>query len=426
MKNILIAALLALGVINAGAQQNTALKTLIQQSFSYYPKLKELEKANEMAGIRTTIAESYYLPSVVGNASYNYIDPVGKASFPVGPGETRSIQFQPNNNYNAALTLNQVIFDFGRTRAQVEKAKADMQLNRYNTDAAQLQLAAQVANIYYGLIYLRQSAQVQDSVIAFYTQNRKMVEGKVRQGDALQIDLSNIDNSIEQEKSRKVEFERLYARQLALLTYTTGVSEAPSSNSFDFGVVTPSGNDTNENPELQAADRRIAMATADFKAAQRNQLPSLNFTANAGFRNGYQPDIDEIRFNYLAGVTLNVPVFQGRRLRQQVLLSHRAEEASVFAKDNLEASIKRDMNIVQADVQAYEQQIQFADTQIKTANESLRLNRVRYAQGVSTYLDLVFASTNLQRAMLNRLQYEYQRCLSYIEQARLQGHKFWE
>jgi outer membrane protein TolC len=81
---------------------------------------------------------------------------------------------------------------------------------------------------------------------------------------------------------------------------------------------------------------------------------------------------------------------------------------------------------VQADVKAYEQQIQSADTQIKTANESLHLNRVRYAQGVSTYLDPVYASTNLQRAMLNRLQYEYQRCLSYIEQARLQGHKFWE
>jgi outer membrane protein len=427
MKNFIRIFIITIVIQQANAQDNTELKSLIQKSFTYYPKIKELEKGNELSDLKTDIARGGYLPSIAGNASYNYVNPVGQASIPVGPNETRTLQFQPNNNYNANISVNQVIFDFGRTQAQIEKAKSDLQLNQYNIESARLQLASQVANIYYGLIYLKQSIAVQDSVISFYEQNKTMVEGRIRQGDALQIDLSNIENSIEQERSRKVEFQRLYQRQLAVMEYTSGIKTEPTSSAFDFNSKSVSSEVAEQqNPEVLAAAQRILSAQTDVRLAQHNQLPSLNFVASAGFRNGYQPDINEIRFNYLAGVTLSVPIFQGRRLRQNVLLAQKLVETNEFSKLNVNTSLKKDLDFSMADINAYEQQIKLSETQITTANEALRLNRVRYVRGVSTYLDLVYASTNLQRALLNKVQFEYQRCLSYVEQARLQGVKFWE
>ncbi|RAV98798.1 TolC family protein [Pseudochryseolinea flava] len=426
MKKILFSIVALAFTTHVLAQTNAELRALIQESFQYQPKLQELSKASEIGEIRVGMAESGYLPVISGNASYSYIDPVGETKFPVSATETRTIQFQPNNNYNVNVGLNQVIWDFGRTQAQIEKAKVDLLVTKQNTEAAKLQLATQVVNIYYSLVYLKKAVILQDSVIASYTKNRTLIENKLKQGDALKVDLSNIDNTIHQELNRKVDFQRQYDRQQALLQYTTGRTAELSGVEFDFQFASTTEFSAVANPDLIAADQRITASSADFKLAQRNRMPSLNFQASAGMRNGYQPDIDEFRFNYLAGVTLSIPIFQGGRIRQNVSLARKSMELSEISKQNLNATLLKDWQSANADLCAYNEQLKNAMIQIETAQEAQRLTQVRYDRGVATSVDLVFATTNLQRSQLNQLQYQYQACLANAELARVEGRKFWE
>lgn len=405
--------------------QNDELNALIRQSFTYSPRLNELSKNAEVSEMRIGVAQSSYLPSVNGSASYTYLDPVGQATFPVSATETRVIQFQPHNNYNANIGISQIIWDFGRTRAQVDKAKAELLATKQNTEAAKAQLASQVTGIYYSIIYLQKAVMLQDSVIDFFQSNKKVIEGRVRQGDALKVDLLNVDNSIAQELNRKLEFERQLQRQVALLKYTTGSATLPSQGEFDFQAPQQSVS-LESNPDVLAANQRIASAEADSRFAQRGQLPNLSLQASAGFRNGYQPDINEIRFNYLAGVTLNVPIFQGRRLRQSVLISNKVVEAGEANKSNLLASLQKDLESATSDLNAYQKESQNAASQVSAALEALRLTQVRYDRGVATYVDLVFASTNYQRSLLNELQLRYQACLAQAEIARIGGLQFWQ
>lgn len=408
------------------AQVNPQLNKWIVQSFSYYPKIQELETTSEISAARVSIAQSNYMPNINGTATYNYVDPVSQTQFPVSATETKTLLFQPHNNYNVNVGLTQTIWDFGKTKAQVEKAKAELQGSQQNIDAARTQVAAQVTNIYYSMIYLKKSIQLQDTVIAFYEKNKKIIEGKIRQGDALQVDLINVENSIDQEKNRKIEFQRQYERQAALMTYTTGLAEEPSGTEFDFAYATAEELNATSNPDVLAAENRVAAAEADARYIESNRLPSLSFQAAAGVRNGYQPDIDEMRFNYLAGVTLNVPIFQGSRLRQNVVVARKSLELSEISKTNLTNTLQKDWQSARADLAAYRQQEQNAATQVNASREALRLTQVRYERGVATYLDLVFASANLQRAMLTQLQFTYQATLASTELVRLQGTKFWQ
>ena len=251
-----------------------------------------------------------------------------------------------------------------------------------------------------------------------------MVEGKIKQGDALQIDLSTIKSNIDQEKNRKVEFRRLYERQAALMRYSTGQSAEPGIAQFDFR--TPVAGDLANNPDVLAANERISSSRADLKQVQANRLPSLNFQGGAGFRNGYQPDINVNRFNYLAGVALGVPIFQGGRLNKNQVLASKSMELNELSKSTLISTLQKDLESTQSDLKAYNEQIENCIGQIDVATETSRLTGVRYKQGVATYLDLINASTNLQRAYLNRLQYEYQRTLSQVELCRLLGVRFWQ
>jgi outer membrane protein len=423
MRKTLFVALLFCAGQEALAQANPELNSLILGSFNYFPRIKELNKTAELRELSIELAQTNYKPAVSGVASYTYLNPISQKDFSFGPTD-ELLKFNPFNNYNFNIGVTQLIWDFGKTKAQIEKAKADLLASKQNIDAGKLQLAAQVAGIYYSMIYLKRAAVVQDSVISFYVENLKIVEGKIKQGDALQIDLSTIKNNIDQEKNRKVEFLRLYERQAALMRYSTGQSAEPGTELFDFKA--PAAGDIANNPDVLAANERISSARYDLQYAETNRLPSLNFQGGAGFKNGYQPDIYVNRFNYLAGVTLGVPIFQGGRLNKSQVLASKTVELNELSKATLTYTLQKDLESTQSDIKAYDEQINNSVGQIDVANETIRLTEVRYKQGVATYLDLINASANLQRAFLNRLQYEYQRTLAEVEACRLLGVRFWQ
>ncbi len=412
--------------LSASAQVNPELNQWILKSFNYYPRIQELNKTSEISEVRVDLAKSNYLPNVNGNGTYNYINPLSQANIPVSATETKALLFQPHNNYNLNVSVSQNIWDFGKTKAQVEKAKADLLVSKQNTESAKLQLASQVTGIYYSLVFLKKAIEVQDTAISFYERNKAIIDGKLKQGDAIQVDLANILNTIDQEKNRKVDFQRQYERQLALLNFTVGVAQAPESNDFDFQGTGSRELNSASNPDVIAANYRITAAQADLKYMSNNRLPSLTLQANAGGKNGFQPNIDEFRFNYLAGVTLSVPIFQGHRLRDNVMISQKSVELGEISKANVNNTLQKDWQSALADLNAYEEQIRNTETQITASREALRLTQVRYKSGVATYLDLIFASSNLQRAVLTQLQYKYQATLSLAEMARLQGIKFWQ
>ena len=83
-------------------------------------------------------------------------------------------------------------------------------------------LALQVATIYYNIIFFQKSIEIQDSIIVFLNDNKKIVESKLRNGDAIRVDLLNIQAQVDIETNRKVDFQNSLQKQINLLAYTTG------------------------------------------------------------------------------------------------------------------------------------------------------------------------------------------------------------
>ena len=63
--------------------------------------------------------------------------------------------------------------------------------------------------------------------------------------------------------------------------------------------------------------------------------------------------------------------------------------------------------------------------QIEQAKAAQQLAANRFKSGVGTNLEITNASTNVQRAALTKLQYEFQLCLAKIELTRLMGYQYW-
>lgn len=429
MKKYLTAAILSAVVFHLRAQVtvNNDLKALVNQSFSYFPRIKEVENAVETARQRLLIAKNN-LPVVDANGSYNFVEP--KIVLPLEiNGKTQEFQFAPIHNFNANVSGSYTLYDFGRLKANIEKSKEDIKYAEHNTDYARSQLANQVTNIYYNIIYFHKAIVIEDSVIAYLNDNRQVVESKLKNGDAIRLDLLSIQSEIDAEQNRKIDLQNSLLKQQNLLQYTTGASNI-SGVSFDFDiplkVMTEALADAQaNNPEYQLANDRVKQSQNDIAIARTGTKPSLNLGASTGFKNGYVPDVNVMKFNYAAGISFRLPIYDGNRTKQQVKLSETVLTQNRLAIETLNSNYKRDIAQTLIDIQSNQDRINNTTGQIEQAQTAETLASSRFKNGVGTNLEITNASTNVERAQFSKLQYEYQLCLAKVELVRLLGYKYW-
>lgn len=432
MKKILI--LLGFGLVlqdvSAQVATNNDLKNMINQSFSYFPRFKELEQAVTINEQKVDLASIANKPVVNATGSYEYVAPVAEVPFPDGNGHTTVFKFQPNHNVNAGVQILAPIYDFGKTKLQIERARQDVQQAKTNIEYNRAQLAAQVANIYYTIIYLQQAITVQDSVISVLQANRKLMEDRFKRGDALRLDVLTIQNNIDLEQNRKTDLQNQLQKQFNLLQFATGLNTAPSVKNFDFSVSVQS--DTAalhaaqaNNYDFTLAQQRIKAAETDVAIAQLGNKPVLTANGQGGVRNGYQPNIYEIKPNYSLGVSVNVPLYNGGRTKKQVALAESVVKQNQLAVESLNNQYSRDIQQALTDVRSNQERLTTVQEQINIAQEALRVTQTRYTNGIATNVDLLNANSNLQRVQLAQIQYQYQLTLAQIELARLTGVKYW-
>lgn len=410
--------------LTAQVKVNTELKRFITQSFGYFPKIKEVENTITTAQDKIKLTELNRLPGVTGDASYNYVRP--KIVIPLGGAE---FQFAPVSNINTAINASYILFDFGRIKANVERAKDDLQYARHNVDNVKTQLAYQVSNIYYNIVYLQKAVSIQDSVLNFLNDNKQIVESKLKNGDALKIDLLNIQANIDNEGNRKVDLLNSLQKQFNLLEYTTGIKQS-NGQLFDFEITlidanTALGSSKSSNIDFLLAKDRIKQSQSDLNVVKLGDKPSIDLHASTGVKNGYVTGVYAMKFNYVAGISFSVPIYNGGKTKQQIRLQQNIVKQNELAVESLSSDYKKDIDQALTDIKSNYERIGNTQGQIEEAKSAQQLAAIRFKNGVGTNLELTNSSTNEQRAELTKLQYEYQLCLAKIELARLMGYQYW-
>ncbi|MBX2902208.1 MAG: TolC family protein [Chitinophagales bacterium] len=397
------------------------LNELIGSAVTNYPKIKELKGNVALADAKIQLAKSGYQPNIAINGSYNYVAPVSKANF-LG----NEIQFQPNHNYNTYLSVNQTIWDFGRTNASVQRAKEEQAQVKENLKASELGLAYQVAVLYNNIVLLQKNIALQDAQIKLAYDNYKLVENKIKNGDALSYDLVNADVRVKVAENKKVDLLNQLEKQLNLLKFYTGNEQAQvTATSFESGKDAAS-NATSGNMDIALANSRLHAAQVDYKTSISNFLPNLFANGNAGWKNTYLPNIKEMRFNYVVGAGLNIPIYDaGKALAQRKM----AKLAIETAKQNLlyaQQAANKDVLQAQADFNANQTRLQNTAAIVKQAEAAFNLAQSRYKNGTLTWLDLENARISAEDARFSLIQLEYQLALNKLEMNRIAGVRFWE
>ncbi len=416
------AAFIIIGSLKSTGQTTAPkeLKSLVEASFNHFPKFKEADNLVDIATEKIKLVSLNNQPDVTADAGYTYIRP--KIELPIN-GE--KFQFAPLNNFTASFNGTYTLVDFGRLKASITQAKNELNFTQHNKENIQHQIAYQVANIYYYMVYLKKAVGIQDTILNTLSENKKIIESQYKNGTALEIDLLSIQSTIDAEENRKIDLSTLLNKQEILLEYVSGISKI-SGNEFDLIQKTESiSNNLVSNPDMIMLQDKLQQSKQDVSISMLKNKPVLGLRANVGSRNGYIPNISEMRLNYLAGVNFSVPIYNGGKIKQQIRVQEKLANQQSLAIESMNQTLQKDIKQTTAELLSATERLKRTNSQIALAKSASTLANNKLMHGTGTHLEVTSANTNLQRSLLNQLQLEFQVCSAQLEYARLTGVKYW-
>ena len=154
-------------------------------------------------------------------------------------------------------------------------------------------------------------------------------------------------------------------------------------------------------PDIREAEANLHAATANVGVAVANLYPTVTFTAGIGTQAERFPNLADWASRFFqAGPTINVPIFEGGRLKATVRLDETAQKLAAvdYAKTVLSAVHDVENALVAYDT---EQRRRAALVEsVKENTDALALARLRYRDGMTTFLDVLTAQRTLLAARL--------------------------
>ncbi|WP_303309470.1 TolC family protein [Hymenobacter sp. BT730] len=431
--------LLALGLMLAGsaqAQQGSVLSdslTLdgtIRSVLDANPAITSLEEEVNAATSRVQQTRGGFLPQVTGTATYTRIDPVVKLQLaPDAP----AFQLAPNNNYDAHITLQYGLLDFGKKEASYNLAESRRLTAQDQIAVTRRDLAYAAAQAYYNILFVRESIKVQDQQIASLRQHEREMEKRVEGGVSTKFDVTTTQVRITQAENVKIDLQnqlRNQQVQLARLLHKPEYLEVPVRGTLAYqpqavDVEAALARATETRPEIKMARDAENTAAMNLKFIERSNKPVLGVGAQLGGKNGYLPNLEQFRPNSVGVVQLSVPIYDGNKNKNQRVEAQAnirgAQARTQDAQEQVRADVRQAANNLQSSTARYNNAV----VQINQASDALTRAKARYRYDVGTNLDVLDAETSLAQARLARLQAIYNYTQGQYQLKRATGEQIW-
>lgn len=393
----------------AHTQQSDSLtvEDAIRQVISHHPLVQQASEAVEASRARVEMSRSGMYPTSNVNLGYVRLDPIAELAFP-GLGDFKLF---PENNYDEHIGVSQTVFDFGKTSASVDLAQQSVESMNDNVQLVKTNLAFQTIQAFYAILFLRQSLIVQDQQIDVLNQHLGIVQKKVEAGTSTDFDVLTTQVRIAAAQNKKfdiqneIEQQEAVFRRLLGLPYSQKVKLRGEFNPIPVALNVDSltAAAMSRRTELKLSHDGEKAAELQEHVADLRNMPALKANVAYGLKNGYIPDLDVLRGNWVFNVEANIPVFDGfhaQSERQEAKANH---YGAIARSRETERMIVNEVQQAISNVRTNGEKIQTSTVQVRQAEQALQMATVRFESGVITNLDLLDAQTAVAQAKLSYL-----------------------
>ncbi|MBN9656945.1 MAG: TolC family protein [Acidobacteria bacterium] len=170
--------------------------------------------------------------------------------------------------------------------------------------------------------------------------------------------------------------------------------------------------------DYQSLSNRVKAAELSARAASAGYLPSVGFTGDYGVL-GKSPV--NMHGTFMAGVGVNIPIFQGGRVKGEVLEAQAALAKERAQLDNLRGQIAFELRSALLDLKSTAEQLDVNRSAVTLAKQQSEQARDRFAAGVTNNLEVVQAQEAVAAANENFISSLFSYNLARAQLARAMG-----
>jgi len=372
-------------------------------------------------------AESAYYPRLDISAGYGRTNnPMFSFGNILNQGQfTSAIDFNRpgiTDNLNLTGLLQYRFYNGGRDEAAVRAARAGEEASRFEQAAVHLRLGFEVVRSFYSIVQAQDNVQARESSLKAIEVSLQAAQARFEAGDLLKADLLNL----EVQKSRASE-DLIRARHglelagrgfLNLLGLTRGPVEIDTARQAEQMV--PQQPTYDQRPELAALQAALQAAEARIRQAQAGYYPSADLFGSYQMDKGFEYE-EGAGNSWMAGVKVNYNLFNGHRTSAEISRA-KAKLAEIRAQQHkLELAFNYEIEQASLALQQAEERLQVTEKMMEQADESARLSRERFKEGVILASDLIEVENRLTDARVHNLMARAARRIAIADLRRAAG-----
>ena len=390
------------------AQSSTdslTLSDIMKSVMNNYPSLKKAEKDLTTADAKINLTQTAYLPDVNLSGSFTRIGPV--TSIPFG-GKT--FQLTPENMYNVGISVNQTIYDFGKTEHSVTLDKNSKELIKVGTEQIKQKLSTAVLANFYSICFLQKAIQIKDEQLKNLFDHLNFVQKKEAAGAATKYDILTTKVRISNIENQKTDLLTALEIQNAQLNSLMGKKADTQSivkadlveKQILISVDSLCNIAFNERVEMKMIRQKEAISKSRLDIIKFQNNPSIAAFANGGFKNGYfNSNLEDIgRLNYSIGIGFKMPLFDANRSKYQKIQANADLESNKDEMDLTKRTITNEVVEANAGVHSSLKKVKQSELMVHQAEQAYELANVSYTAGTITNLDLLDSYTALSDSKL--------------------------
>jgi len=411
--------LAALAPSPAAAQIEAGRLTLeeaIQTALRQNPQVTQYRELVAAAREGIGISRSAYFPqlSFRGDFFYGTAFTSGSAgaAFQSGtaPGTARplSLTSNPRDFYIYRFSLNQLLFDFGKTPGQVAEATASYKATQEDYAAARQQVVLDTRTAYFNYLAARRAVKVEEQNVRQNQELLKQAQGFYQVGLRARIDVTKAEANLYQAESELIRAKNAAEVARVDLMKALGLKSWPYREVEDVLEVSPrdlsledlKSQALRQRPELLRNRAQQQRDQASLKVARAGFFPT--FSSNSAY--GWQGSGYPLDDNWWLGVGVSFPLFEGGRTLHQVRQAKAQLRATLANADALTLEVLKEVEQSYLDLKAAWEVIRSSRKAREAAEENLRLAWGRYRAGVGNIIEVTDAQTQFARADLEHVR----------------------
>lgn len=371
---------------------------------------------SRIAETDAAIAMSRLLPSVHAAAGWTGLRHEPSALF-----GGSAVPVSQRNFLSYSIVVQQTLYDFSGSASRYDAAKAALSAKKLEMQRVQNLSAIEFVLVYLELLEQEKMITLAEKEVEMIDSHRRNAQSFFKEGALTRNDLLQAEVKIADASQRLLTLQMLRSLQASRLNSLMLQPLNSALTIQDLGDQVPAAGylpdvqsawelAEKQRVELQMADAMLRALGFEDTAKRSEYLPRFFLKGGYDFtENRYQ--LYEGNWSVVLGLNLNL--FNGGATSAELRKISLEKEKLITQREKLRDDIRLEVQQYLLQARTARDRLKVSKDAVLQAEENLRINRVRYEEGIGTGTDvldavtlLTLAATNRQKALYDMKKYE--------------------